>query len=183
MTGAIRAPYARSGTIWQKMADSSIAFLIEAALRPLLGEPLTDMWRYADCQRFEFGPQRPAKNRRGEDITLSDKALVVGCAWRIPGPSGEVLSSADFRSDGTRRDEQAHEFYGFLRADPLLVEAVAASEVGALALQQSRGYELCVEADLPAEEDEQWRLMLGEGPTSHVTLYGRRIEWGRHEDA
>jgi hypothetical protein len=153
----------------------SLAAEIEAVLGPLVGEPLTGMWRYAGYQRFEFGPQRPAKNRKGEDITMSDLALVVGCTWSVTGPSGVVLSSADFLPDGTRRDEGASEFYDFLRADPLIVEVVEASESGALRIGMSRGYELYVEADLEDEEDEQWRLMQGPEPATHGTLYGHRL--------
>ena len=42
---------------------------IELALGELVGLPLSDMWRYAGCQKFEFGEQRPHLNRDGEETT------------------------------------------------------------------------------------------------------------------
>jgi hypothetical protein len=151
----------------------------ESALQPLLGEPLTCMWRYAGYQRFEFGPQRPATNRKGQAITVSDKALVVGCTWRVIGHEGPVLSSADFGPDGARRDEGAEEFYGFMQTDPLVVEGVEASELGALRIRMSRGYALDLQPEQEDGEDEHdhWRLMIDGPQPSHMVLNGRRIEY------
>jgi len=79
---------------------------IEQALRPIIGEPLTAMWRYAGNQKFEFGVQRPCKNRKGEEITRADLGLVVSCHWRMDAPDGGYISSEDYGPNGARyRDE------------------------------------------------------------------------------
>jgi hypothetical protein len=150
---------------------------IEAALHPLIGEPLTDMWRYAGCQKFEFGLQRPAKNRSGQEITRSDLGLVVSCHWRISGPAGHVVSSADFGPKESRRDTLAGPFYQLLEDAPPVVEALEASDDGALCLRMTSGYTVEVLPTAGIEpEDEQWRFMPKDQEQVHVVLFGDGLE-------
>jgi hypothetical protein len=146
---------------------------IETALRPLLGQPLSDMWRYAGYQKFEFGVQRPAKNREGEAVTVADWGLVVACRWAITGPEGLVVSSANFGPGTARRDEPARPFYRLIHADSPVVEGLEADQDGALRFVLSQGYTLEVrpEADMDAE-DEQWRFMPPGDERSHFVVWG-----------
>lgn len=131
---------------------------IEDMLRPIVVEPLSDMWRYPGCQYFEFGVQRPHKNRKGQDVTWSDWHLGVECDWRITGPAGYIVSSDDYGPGYNRRDEMAHPFFDMLHDDPPIVEAIDADEQGGLCIRMSRGYTLEIQpVDWPLDED-QWRF-------------------------
>jgi hypothetical protein len=146
---------------------------IEAALQPLIGEPLTDMWRYAGCQKFEFGVQRLIQNDDGEEIRRADLGFVVSCAWRIDGPEGCVVSSADFGPEGSRRDTPAEPFYQLLDEAPPVVEALEVSDEGALLFRMTPGYRLEVLPSAGLEpNDEHWRFMPGGPAKDHVVLWG-----------
>ncbi|MES2459420.1 MAG: hypothetical protein V4671_02465 [Armatimonadota bacterium] len=142
-------------------------------LRPLIGEPLTDMMRFAGIQVFEFGVQRPRKNRKGEDITRADQRLHVSCSWEIAGADGFVLSREDFGPEGVRQDEKAHPFYESLQTDDApVVEAIEADDAGVLRLQLSQGYMLQIQPDEMEEEpdEEQWRFLPKDRNQRHLVL-------------
>lgn len=46
--------------------------LARRAMSPILGEPLSDMWRYGEFQRFEFGAQKPFLNKKGQEVAKAD---------------------------------------------------------------------------------------------------------------
>lgn len=150
---------------------------IETALRPLLGEPLTDMWRYAGSQKFEFGVQRRRRNNQDEEYTSADWGLVVSCAWSIAGPEGCIVSSDQFGPQLGRRDQRAKPFYELLATGPPVVESIEADEEGALVIQMSGGYILAVQPEADIDPmDEQWRLMPPDGEQSHLVLWGDGLE-------
>jgi hypothetical protein len=126
---------------------------IEAILKPLLGEPLTDMWRYAGFQRFEFGEQRRSHDSKADAAPVGDWALIAGCAWRITGPMGVVVSSANFGESG-RTDKDAAPFYRLLKREPPVVEALEANAAGAIRLQLTAGYLLEIEPEGAEWDDE-----------------------------
>lgn len=129
-------------------------YAIEAALRPLLGEPLSDMWRYEGLQKFEFGVQWPAKNRNGEHITRADWGIVVACFWQINGPDGYILSYNDFGPGDRRNDKPAQSFYDLLHISPRIVESITASNDGSVEFFLSDGYSLFL---LTGPTDAPWR--------------------------
>lgn len=149
---------------------------IEEALQPLIGEPLTDMWRYAGCQKFEFGVQRPMQNTRGEECTRADLGFVVSCDWRINGPEGYIVSSADFGPEGSRRDPPAEPFYDLLGDTPPVVEALEVNDEGALLFRMTSGYTLEVLPSADIEpHDEHWRLMPKDREQEHIVLFGEGL--------
>ncbi len=77
---------------------SSVRIKIEAALTPLIGEPLTDMWRYIGFQKFEFGLQKPFMNRKGIEVSKADHGLVTNGEWKLTDPEGKSISRQDFES-------------------------------------------------------------------------------------
>ncbi len=79
--------------------EREIAFLTEQ-LQPICGEPLTRIRQlYGDT--FEFGVQRPQKNRKGDDVTWADFRLKFICAdWRVVQRGRIILGSREYR-DGT----------------------------------------------------------------------------------
>ena len=159
------------------LRSAEIKKAVEQALQPIVGEPLTDMWRYAGCQKFEFGVQRPAKNDDGEEITLADWGLVVSCDWSVSGPAGRVVSSDDFGPGRRRRDKRAHPFYDSLRTEPPVVECIEADEEGALFIQMGRRILLTVRPDPKIGGiDEQWRFMPKDKAERHFVLCGDGIE-------
>jgi len=147
------------------------------ALEPLIGEPLTYMFRYAGYQKFEFGIQRPAKNRKGEAITVADLGFVVACPWRITGPEGCIVSSADFGPDRERRDAGASGFYHLVGADPPFVEAVEVDEDGTLRFVLSAGYTIYVEPEIYEPDDEQWRFMQRDRRRKQIVMGGDGLLW------
>lgn len=148
---------------------------IEQALHPLLGEPLSNMWRYAGCQKFEFGVQRPHKNRKGQTVTWADWGLVVTCAWCIRGPEGVIVSSDDFGPGRSRRDEKAYPFYDMLHDDPPIVETIVAGEDGTVHIQMTRGYTLDVRPK-GGPDTEEWRFMPPDQRRRHFVITSEGIE-------
>ena len=145
---------------------------IEQGLLPLVTEPLSHMWRFSGFQIFEFGVQKPEKNRRGEDITMAEKRLHVSCEWSLSGREGRIVSSDDFVSPSDRRDGEAHLFYAMLHEDPPVVENIQADDRGEVVLSFSRGYSLRIEPDLDLYEpdEELWRY-LSESEDSDFCVY------------
>ena len=125
---------------------------IETRLACLIGQPLSWMQRYAGCQRFEIGHQFPAKNRKGEDITLSDYAIVVSCLWEIHGSEGNVVGRNDFGPGSLRRDSEARWFYEVVSSERLFVESIVAESNGGFTLELSEAYILIVTPDLPRKQ-------------------------------
>lgn len=148
---------------------------IEKTLRPLVGKPLSDMWRYAGLQKFEFGVQRPHKNRKGQDVTWADWGLVVACAWRITGRARPVVASADFGPGRSRHDEQALPFYTGLATAPPIVEAIEAAANGSLRISLSHEYLLEVHTD-GETDSEQWRFMPRDRRRRHFVVVGENIQ-------
>lgn len=148
---------------------------IERVLLPLIGLPLTDMWRYAGHQKFEFGVQRAHKNRRGEEVTWADWGLVVACHWRITSSTGIVVSSKDFGPGKSRRDEAAYPFYEMLEDAPHFVEAIRAADDGAVCFRMTDEYTLEVWPDGEPNE-EQWRFMPKDGRRRHFVVTSEGIQ-------
>jgi hypothetical protein len=151
---------------------------IEAALRPLLSEPLTDMWRYVGHQRFEFGEQRPCKNRKGQDITRADLAVVALCHWRISRADGSSVSRCNFRSSTEPGDEAAGRFVEeCLDSQPVVLE-ITAQDSGGVHLVLAHGYELWLEPDPDdaSELDEEWRFLPRDHAERHFVVTAHGIE-------
>ena len=129
---------------------------VHKALSALIGMPLSDMIRYCGWQRFEFGEQIPAKNKRGEDVTISDWAISLNCPWRIEGPDGFSLTSEDFEPE--RHDDHAEAFYDRFESDPISVESVSVESNGALTFFFSEGFVLNAKPanELEPEFEEWW---------------------------
>jgi hypothetical protein len=72
---------------------------LRGLLQPIVGEPLSGMWR-ALGQIFEFGEQRPDRNRHGEAITVADFALkFITADWRVIQAGRIILGSSDHSDD------------------------------------------------------------------------------------
>lgn len=148
---------------------------IERVLLPLIGLPLTDMWRYVGHQKFEFGVQRACKNHKGQDITRADWGFVVAGSWRITGRMGIIVSSDDFGPDNSRRDVDAYPFYEMPEEAPPIVEAIEASDDGAVCFRMTGEYTL--EAWSDGEPDaEQWRFMPKDRTRKHFVLTTEGIQ-------
>ena len=114
--------------------------LVKDAFSLLVGEPLSDMWRYAGYQVFEFGEQVPEVNTKGVEITRGMLSL-TSLYWKLRGPNRFSLGSRNFGSSG-RRDGHAEGFYGMVEAGALTVETLDVSELGAISLGMSGGFSL-----------------------------------------
>ena len=187
-TSAVRdiSKNAASGTIRGAAQDGmDMKEEIERRLYPLVGEPLSDMFRFAGIQVLEFGVQRPCKNRKVEDVTRADQSLHVSCHWRIAGPDGTVVTSDDFGQGGSRCDEKAYPFYDMLGEAPPAVEAIEADELGNVVMRLANGYMLEIRLDTETEasgsdmdltDDEQWRYLPRDEGEDHFVITSRGIE-------
>lgn len=148
------------------------------AFKDLIGLPLTDMWRYVGCQKFEFGEQKQFINRKGEAVTRADWGLVVSCNWRIVGPASFMLCSDHFNSEKGRQDSHATDFYRSLRQEPPVIHCVDVQADGGLKFSLSQAYTLAVEPIVKKDvDDENWRLMPpSEDSRGHLVLWGK-LEW------
>jgi hypothetical protein len=131
------------------------------------------MHRYCGFQLFEFGVQKPAKNRKGEDIMLADHALTIACKWEVV--KGEFrLSSADF--EPVRHDEHAAEFYELMETDPLVIESLEINQRGVIRIGFHDGHVLTVTPGR-SKKWEHWRYMPRGDEKGHLVLEAGRIGW------
>ena len=156
---------------------------IQETLACLRNEPLSDMWRYAGRQKFEFGVQRPFRNRKGVVTTRADRGLVVSCDWRLWAYEELILSASDFGPGTARRDGDGEGFYDELGVFPPLVEQIEVLEQGGIRLVLSRGYILEIIPNGGGEyregflEGEQWRFMPKEEAADQVVLTDAGMEY------
>ena len=78
--------------------ERDIALLTEQ-LQAICGQPLTRIRQlYGDV--FEFGVQRPQKNRKGDDVNWADFRLSIICAdWRVVQRGRIILASREYRDE------------------------------------------------------------------------------------
>jgi hypothetical protein len=141
---------------------------IEDRLKPLIGQPLSDMWRVSALgwQIIEFGVQRPAVNRHGQQITRGDWSIHISCAWRISDPMGRVILSEE-----CPEGDPADGLFASVRAGALIVQAVRGSETGAVQFDLSLGY--CLRVDPSGDlTEEQWRLLPPDKGAEHYVVGG-----------
>jgi hypothetical protein len=151
-----------------------------AIFAELIGLPLTDMWRYAGCQKFEFGEQLSELDDNSPQMQgAADWGLVASCEWQIQGPEELVLSSDHFGPEGVRRDGHAQPFYDLMDSDShLVVQSVKTLEDGGLVIQLTGGYSLNLwRSPKENRSDEQWRLMPPGEESGHLVLDDNELEW------
>jgi hypothetical protein len=73
---------------------------IVSLLSPMIGEPLSDMWR-ALGQIFEFGEQKPFVNHKGEEATQADFHFKALSDWSLSQDGVLIMNAYDHR--GKRR--------------------------------------------------------------------------------
>ena len=147
---------------------------VRKALAPLLGLPLSDMWRAAELQIFEFGEQRPDLNSDGKEITRADYAMHVSCPWRIIGPAGLALAREDYWTG--KRSEPRHArskaFFERMDAATLAVEEIEADTTGGVRLLLAGGCTLEVLPMTTRRTDEHWRLLPPGEDVEHFVVTG-----------
>jgi Ankyrin repeats (3 copies) len=154
----------------------------ETVLKPLLGQPISDMWR-AGFQVFEIGVQKPCKNRKGQDITRADRSLHVFCDWKVVFNNSIVFGSHDLRPwPDEHNDAHANPFYNILGEPELTIMAIRADNRGNLWFQTTGGYTLHIETDPqdtiwePDDDTEQWRYLPADRDAHHFVITARGIQ-------
>src|SRR5579862_6859429 len=147
---------------------------IKSVLSPLVGKPLTDMWAYG-CWKFEFGPQVPFINRKGQESSHADWRFVIECSWELAKDRGWSISSAQLEYVDGRLPDEARDLVRPLReelasAAPVL-QSIEATDEGEVLFRLQQGYTLRVVPDrlVSDERAEQWRYMPS-GDASHFVL-------------
>jgi hypothetical protein len=121
-------------------------------LQPIVGQPLTDMWRPIG-QGFEFGPQTPTINRRGEAVHRAPMLLDLLDRWHITRGSTIVMGYADHvhkrrfyhrqkapaEAEARARWVRAKEFFEHVSEGSLIVRAVQ-GRGGGLEIELSGDY-------------------------------------------
>jgi len=139
---------------------------IEAAMRQFIGEPLSDMWRYAGFQSFAFGVPHLRRNRKGEEVAKPEYGLVAACSWRIEAHDGSAISSEDYRPVDRGADAAVLSFLDDLLAEPPIVLSLAATTEQGLHVVLSRGFVLTITPDDSPDQHvpDQWWLLWGSSP-------------------
>ncbi len=134
--------------------------MAQEALAPLIGQPLTDMRRPL-WQIFEFGEQRPTRNRHGEDITLADWLLSIYCSWQLTRGDSVILGYDDFSHNlmratrrffdrktppkdaiARKRWKAANELFALVESGVLIVRCITVHPAGGVAIGLSDDYEI-----------------------------------------
>ncbi len=153
----------------------------ETVLKPLIGQPISDMWRMY-FQAFEIGVQKPCKNRKGQDITRADLSLHVACNWDITCNNEPIVGSQDFGPWPERHDEHAKPFYNILGKPELTIKCIRADNSGSLWLQTTCGYTLHIATDPPDtpqdpdNDSEQWRFLPENQDEHHFVITASGIQ-------
>lgn len=154
--------------------------MVEKELSTIVGEPLTDMWRYAGHQVFALGQQVEVIDEDSEEpIQVDDCCLIVYCEWEFRGPNGFLLSSVDFAGEQGRNDHHAHAFYNRADADPIEVEGLSVDFGGLVEILFTEGFSLTVRPSTEVEPWEaQWRFQVRrDDPRGQLLLEPNALCW------
>lgn len=155
----------------------------------MIGLELSDMWR-AGFQIFEFGPQVPFINRKGEESLKAEHCFHVSGDWFIRGPDEFTLRASHFHGD--RSDGFAKAFYARMDSSPIRIELVKVELDGGLRFACTDGFQIAF-LNQPAEaphqssgesegEDgfERWRYLPPEDDLrGHLVLDSNGLKWSR----
>jgi hypothetical protein len=166
---------------------------IEDVLRPLTGLALWGTHRAAGMQVFQFGARNPTITHRGKPAFIGDYGLHLQCPWRIVGPGGIEVGSADLyysagdpdqepadfqwdKPGANRRDERMNRIFAERREQPLFVETVAADTVAGFVLTLTEGLTLEVFPN-DSFSEEHWRLLNNIDPgRPHFVVSSRGVD-------
>lgn len=177
---------------------TTLADRITTELQVLIGEPMSDCWRAANMQIFEFGPRHKWVNRKGEEVEGGDLRLHVQCRWRIvdaarivfgrddllrPADENVSLDDFDWDKDDSVLDVVKRDWFAQRRTAPLHVVNATGDIYG--------GFRITLEQDVVLEAfpcdsergeySEHWRLLGHRSNGSHFVITGYGIEDDRHE--
>lgn len=146
---------------------------IVSLLSPMIGEPLSDMWRGLG-QIFEFGERKDCLNGKGESIQQADFHFKALSDWAISQNGVLLMNRHDHRGkrrfyrriskprepDKAERWIRAKRFFDQVYAGELVLRRVAV-EQGVLRLELDSGYLI----EVPPAED--WFFFMSErgGPS------------------
>jgi hypothetical protein len=175
---------------------NGLAERITAELWVLVGEPISDCWRAANMQVFEFGPAKKYRNRKGDEVEGSDLKLHVQCPWRMVDGSqilfarDDLLRAAnqdipidefDWDKDDSVLDIVQRQWFEDHRAAPLKVVHVAGDQYGGCQIRLEGGMLLEL---FPCDSDrgeysEHWRLLDDRRDSYHFVVTGYGVEGSR----
>jgi hypothetical protein len=177
---------------------TTLADQITSELRVLIGKPISDCWRAANMQIFEFGPQNEFLNRKGDKVTAADIKLHVQCSWRLVDserilfgsddlyrPADQNISKDDFDwgKDDSILDVAQKAWFTDRKVAPLHVQNVSGDVYGGFQIMLE--HTVVLEA-FPFDSDrgeysEHWRLLGHRPDGSHFVITGYGVEDDRGE--
>ena len=173
---------------------NNLADRITAALRILIGQPISNCWRAADMHIFEFGPRRQTTNHKGEPIEVSDLRLHVQCRWRFvdadrilfgrddllyPADTSIPHDEFDWGQQESVADVLRRRWFDQHGEAAPVVTSVQGERYGGFRIELSSGFAL---ETFPCdsrrgEHSEHWRLIINDSPDSnHFVVCGYGIE-------
>ena len=177
---------------------NALADQITAELRVLIGEPMSDCWRAANMQVFEFGPVHKFVNRKGEEVEGSNLELHVQCRWRMvdrtrilfarddllrPANKDIPLDDFDWDKDESVLDVVQREWFAEHRVAPFHVINATGDIYGGcqIELKDHVFLELFPCDSDRGEYSEHWRLLGHNSDGSHFVVTGYGVEDDRYE--
>jgi hypothetical protein len=172
---------------------STLADRITNELRVLIGEPISDCWRAANMQVFEFGPMKKFVNRKGEEVEGGDLKLHVQCRWRMvdgtrilfgrddllrPANERIPLDDFDWDKDDSILDVVQREWFVQHRKAPMHVVSATGDDYGGcrIDLEDSVSLEVFPCDSDRGEYSEHWRLLGHRSDGSHFVITGCGVE-------
>lgn len=170
----------------------TLADRISDELRVLVGQPISDGWRVANMQIFEFGPLRKRINRKGEEVESGELKLHIQCRWRMVDrtrilfarddllrPADESISLDDFDWDKqeSKLDVVNRAWFAEHHTKPLCVISASGDDYGGfrLALEENVALEVFPCDSNRGEYSEHWRLLGHRKDGSHFVIDGNGV--------
>jgi hypothetical protein len=158
---------------------------LNAMLAPIVGQPLTDMWR-GGGQIFEFGEQLPWADKKGIDQTRARYHVKFLGEWQISQAHKVVMGSRDHRTkrrfyDRVREPKEpdsrdiwrvAKEFLGKVKAGELRVVSAEFEDSGLIQIKLTQNFVL-IGLSCSAENEDALFWMDSELDESHLILWNQ----------
>ena len=133
---------------------------IQAALRPLVGQPLWAAGRAASIAWFQFGGRHTVSDGRSGTKEVGSYAIHLDCPWTWTRPWGDVVA------DHNSGDDELTE----LALLPVAVRNIAAEDDASVRITFDDSSVLTVQPEPDADTEEYWRFFEPFRETPHFVV-------------
>lgn len=119
---------------------------------------LSRMFRYVECQRFQFGDEIATKTIKGEDATTTDWGIVVSSYWEITKNSISVTSSERLINRKRTKKSEQH-FYDLISKNEIYVLSVQINTNYSMDIVLSSDYKIHIsEHQIDDSNFARWKI-------------------------